>query len=56
MLKGHLPRVIYHQVYQYTKKSEIPLYGHAELGEYLQTKGAADPSILSVPNAWVTIY
>jgi len=25
-------------------------YGYAELGEYLQTKGAADSSILSVPH------
>ena len=24
MLKGHLPRVIYHQVYQYTKKKMKP--------------------------------
>jgi len=23
MLKGHLPRVIYHQVYQYTKKESM---------------------------------
>ena len=25
-------------------------YGYAELGEFLQTNGAADPSILSVPH------
>jgi len=24
MFKGHLPRVIYHQVYEYTKKKIIP--------------------------------
>ena len=29
MLTGHLPRVIYHQVYQYTKINPKPLCGPA---------------------------
>ena len=26
MLKGHLPRIVYHQVYEYTKKKTFQLY------------------------------
>ena len=47
MLKGHLPRVMYHQVYTYTKINEETNLTRAEL-ETLHGKGGGSDVLLLV--------